>query len=66
MGLRYRIPFVDYNDTNYVVEVHREDYDGEPTELQPAVSCFVVSGTDDDFMYVPLRTTSATIGVLES
>lgn len=66
MGLRYRIPFVDYNDTHYVVEVHREDYDGEPTELQPAVSCFVVSGTDDDFMYVPLRTSSATIGVLDS
>lgn len=66
MGLRYRIPFKDYKDNSYVVEIHREDYTGEVTELTGATSCFVVSGTDDDFMYIPVRTSSATINVLDS
>lgn len=66
MGLRYRIPFKDYKDNSYVVEIHREDYTGEVAELTGATSCFVVSGTDDDFMYTPVRTSSATINVLDS
>ena len=66
MRLRYRIPFKDYKDNSYVVEIHREDYTGEVTELTGATSCFVVSGTDDDFMYTPVRTSSATINVLDS
>ena len=66
MGLRYRIPFKDYKDNSYVVEIHREDYTGEVTELTGATSCFVVSGTDDDFMYTPVRTSPATINVLDS
>lgn len=66
MGIRYRIPFRDFNDSAYVVEVYRGDYTGEPTELVGAPSCFVVSGTDEDFMYHPVRTSSATIRVLDS
>lgn len=66
MGLRYRIPFKDFNNNNYVVEVHRSDYQGEPTELRGASSCFVVSGTDEDFMYTPIRTSTATINILDS
>lgn len=66
MGLRYKIPFRDFNDSAYVVEVYRGDYTGEPTELVGAPSCFVVSGTDEDFMYHPVRTSSATIRVLDS
>lgn len=66
MGLRYKIPFVDHNDTSYFVEVYREGYTGRPAELVGAPSCFVVSGTDDDFMYVPMRNTSATLRVIDS
>lgn len=66
MGLRYRIPFKDFKNNSYVVEVHRADYQGEPTELRGASSCFVVSGTDEDFMYTPIRTSTATINILDS
>lgn len=66
MGLRYRIPFKDFKNNSFVVEVHREDYTGEVTELTGAPSCFVVSGTDDDFVYIPVRTSTATLNVLES
>lgn len=66
MGLRYSIPFKDYKNNSYVVEVHRKDYEGVVTELTGAVSCFVVSGTDEDFVYTPIRTSTATIHVLDS
>ena len=66
MGLRYRIPFKDVNNTEYIVEVLREDYNGEVKELTGATSCFVVTGTDEDFVYTPVRTSSATINVLDS
>lgn len=65
MGLRYTIPFKGGKDS-YLVEIYREDYSGEAKELRGATSCFVVTGTDEDFMYTPVRTSSATIQVLES
>lgn len=66
MGLRYRVPFKDYKNNAYEVLVYREDYTGEVTELTGAPSCFVVSGTDDDFVYTPVRTSSATLSVVDS
>ena len=66
MGLRYRIPFVDSKNTEYEVQIFRADYNGETKELRGASSCFVVSGNDDDFMYTPVRASSATIRVLDS
>lgn len=66
MGLRYRIPFKGFDNESYEVQIYREDYSGDVTELTGAQSCFVVSGTDDDFIYTPIRTSTATIGVLDS
>ena len=66
MGLRYRIPFKDYKNNSYEVLIYRGDYNGEPTELVGAPSCFVVTGTDEDFIYTPVRTSSATISVIDS
>lgn len=66
MGLRYRVPFADSERNLYEVQIYREGYYGDVTELIGASSCFVVSGTDEDFMYHPVRTSSATISVLES
>ena len=48
------------------MEIYREDYAGEAKELTGATSCFVVAGTDEDFVYTPIRTSSATISVLDS
>lgn len=66
MGLRYRVPFKDNRNTEYVVEIFREGYDGEVKELTGATSCFVVTGTDEDFMYTPVRTSTATLTVIDS
>lgn len=66
MGLRYRIPFKDCRNTSYEVRIYRNGYTGEVKDLAGAPSCFVVSGTDEDFMYTPIRTSTATISVLDS
>lgn len=66
MGLRYTIPFKDNVNTDYLVEIYQSDYNGSAEELIGAKSCFVVSGADDDFMYVPIRTSTATINVIDS
>ncbi len=66
MGLRYTIPFKDSENTDYLVQIFRGGYNGEAKELTGAVSCFVVSGTDDDFVYTPIRPSSATLKVLDS
>ena len=66
MGLRYRIPFRDSENNSYEVKIFRDDYNGEVKELTGATSCFVVTGTDEDFVYTPVRTSSATINVLDS
>lgn len=66
MGLRYRIPFADSKKNKYEVQIFREDYTGEAKELRAAPSCFVVSGTSDDFMYIPIRCSTATMSVMES
>ena len=66
MGLRYRIPFKDCRNTSYEVRIYRNGYTGEVKELAGAPSCFVASGTDEDFMYTPIRTSTATISVLDS
>ena len=66
MEMRYRIPFRDCKNTSYEVCIYRNGYTGEVKELDGAPSCFVVSGTDEDFIYTPIRTSTATISVLDS
>lgn len=65
MGLRYTLPFKGGKDS-YLVEIYKEGYEGDSKELRGAASCFVVSGTDEDFIYTPIRTSTATINVLDS
>ena len=66
MGLRYKIPFADSEKNSYLVEVYREDYEGPVAELTGSPSCFVVSTSGEDFVYNPLRLTTATLTVLEA
>lgn len=66
MGLRYKVPFTDSEKNSYLVEVYREDYEGPATELTGSPSCFVVSTSNEDFVYNPLRLTTATLTVLEA
>lgn len=63
---RYKIPFKDNVNNAYEVRVFIEGYVGPVTELTGTRSAFVVTGTDEDFVYEPLRTSSATLTILDN
>lgn len=64
MGQRYNVHFKDYENSAYNVKVYIDGYVGQVTELRGAKSAFVVEGNDEDFVYEPLRTSTATLSVI--
>lgn len=64
MGQRYRLPFKDSKNRSYEVRVYIDGYSGTVTELTGSREAFVVEGTDEDFVYEAIRTSSATMTVL--
>lgn len=65
MGQRYGIHFKDYNNDSYEVRIYIAGYSGSVTELRGARSAFVVTGDDEGFVYNPIRTSTATINILD-
>jgi hypothetical protein len=49
-----------------VVEIEKENYSGEVTELKGGASPFTVDIADDEFLYVPIRFSTATIRIVGS
>lgn len=66
MGQRYNIHFKNYKNTAYDVKVYIDGYVGQVTELLGARSAFVVEGNDDNFVYEPIRSSTATLTLLGS
>lgn len=62
-GLIYTIPFSSSLGKNYRVEIEKENYSGESFELVADESPFVVNCESDDFIYTPIRTSTATLNV---
>lgn len=65
MGKRYTIPFADKQGNKYEVAVYQQGYSGAVEELRMSVSGFVVTGTDENFVYTPIRTSTANLNVLD-
>lgn len=66
MGQRYNIHFKNYRNTAYDVKVYIDGYVGQVTELLGARSAFVVEGNDENFVYEPIRSSTATLTLLGS
>ena len=66
MGQRYNIHFKNYKNTAYDVKVYIDGYVGQVTELLGARSAFVVEGNDENFVYEPIRSSTATLTLLSS
>lgn len=66
MGQRYNIHFKNYRNTAYDVKVYINGYVGQVTELLGARSAFVVEGNDENFVYEPIRSSTATLTLLGS
>lgn len=65
MGQRYTIPFKDFRNNSYEVRIYIDGYSGTVSELRGAPSAFVVTGDDEGFIYQPVRTSTATINILD-
>lgn len=64
MGQRYNVHFKDCKNEAYDVKIYIEGYVGKVTELLGARSVFVVEGNDENFMYEPIRSSTATLTLL--
>lgn len=65
-GLLYTIPFSSSKGKEYRVEIEKENYSGKSVELVADESPFVVNCEGDDFIYTPLRTSTASLNVFGS
>lgn len=63
-GLIYSIPFATLDNTPCVVEIEKENYTGEVTELTPGASPFTVDISDEEFLYAPTRFSTAKICIV--
>nr|DAN28509.1 MAG TPA: hypothetical protein [Caudoviricetes sp.] len=60
---RYRLPFFNYAGESLEIKFYIEDYIGEIETLTGAPSAFVVTGTDEEFVYEPVRTSTASVSI---
>lgn len=64
-GTIYTLPFRSRKGDSCLVEIQKEDYTGQVTELTGSGEApFSIEIADDDFLYVPVRFSTATIRVV--
>ena len=63
-GLIYTVPFAALDDTGYVVEIEKEGYSGESAELTAGESPFTVEIDDEEFLYTPVRFSTAKLKIV--
>lgn len=60
-GLIYTLPFKDIRQKLYTVKVEQEGYTGQAVELKGQPSPFTVNIDEEQFLYTPLRLSTATL-----
>jgi hypothetical protein len=65
-GLIYRLPFLSRTKRSYVIEIEKKDYAGAVTELIGGEEVFTTTLDDDDFVYLPLRLSTAKLTIQAS
>lgn len=63
-GLLYKIPFATQKNRACVVEIEKENYEGVWEELTAAGTPFNVDIDDEEFLYTPLRFSTAKLNVV--
>ncbi len=65
-GLIYTMAFATLQGNSCIVEIEKEDYTGEVTELTPGSTPFIVDIADEEFIYTPTRFSTATMEIVGS
>lgn len=63
---RYSVPFKDSQNNFYEVRIYIDGYSGQVTQLRGARSTFVVTGSDEDFVYEPIRYSTASLTIISN
>lgn len=65
-GLIYTVPFATLDNVPCMVEIEKEGYVGETIELIAGETPFTVDISDDEFLYVPTRFSTAKLQIVGS
>lgn len=65
-GLIYTVPFATLDNIPCVVEIEKDGYEGESTELTPGVTPFTIDINSEDFLYTPIRFSTAKLQIVGS
>ena len=65
MAQRYHLPFRDKNGVLYEIRIDVEGYTGSSEELTGKRSPFTITVDDDDYIYKPVRLSTAVLSLLE-
>ena len=65
-GLIYTVPFATLDNIPCVVEIEKDGYEGESTELIPGVTPFTIDINSEDFLYIPTRFSTAKLQIVGS
>ena len=63
-GLMYRLPFASITDAKFTIEIEKEGYTGEVTELTGGATPFTVEADTEEFIYTPTRFSTGRINVV--
>nr|DAL14083.1 MAG TPA_asm: hypothetical protein [Caudoviricetes sp.] len=65
-GLIYTVPFATLDNIPCVVEIEKDGYEGESTELIPGVTPFTIDINSEEFLYIPTRFSTAKLQIVGS
>lgn len=63
-GLMYRLPFASITDAKFTIEIEKDGYAGEVTELTGGATPFKVEADTEEFIYTPTRFSTGSINVV--
>ena len=66
MAIHWQIPFKSLRvGTNYTVNIYDSSYSGSPIKLKPGANPFTTQESDDDDMFIPIRTHTGYLRIVD-
>ena len=66
MAIHWQIPFKSLRvGTNYTVNIYDSSYSDSPIKLKPGANPFTTQESDDDDMFIPIRTHTGYLRIVD-